>query len=240
VTTRFINKLDALVPLSDKAMHALARAMGETETFGARCDVIREGDRPGPLLIVLEGWACRYKILPSGARQILAFILPGDSCDLHGDFFAEMDHSIQTITPCLVTKIERQSVDIIFDDHPCVLKAIYISQLVEEAALRAWITSIGRRSSTERVAHLLCELYLRAHGIAGGSDEACTLPVSQVVLADALGMTPVHINRVLKQLRVAEAITIARGSLVIVNPLTLGRIAGFDGNYLRRRSHSRI
>lgn len=238
MTARFIHKLNALTPLGDQAVEALVSALGKTETLDARFDLMREGDRPGPLLIVIEGWACRYKILPNGARQILAFILPGDSCDLHVDLFPQMDHSIQTITSCVVAKIERLSIEIIFDKHPSVLKAMYIRQLVDEAALRAWITSIGRRSSIERVAHLMCELYVRARNIGVGSDQELALPLSQIILADALGMTPVHINRVLKQLRLAGAIAIARGSLVILNSLVLAQIAGFDENYLHRRMRS--
>lgn len=238
MTIRFINKLDALAPLDEVAVEAVVGAMGDTERFEARYDLMREGDRPGPLLIVLEGWACRYKILPTGARQILAFILPGDCCDLHLDFFAEMDHCIQTITPCVVAKIQRQTVEIIFDEYPAVLKAMYMSQLIDEAALRAWITSLGRRSSIERAAHLMCELYVRARNIGVGSDQGLELPLSQVVLADALGMTPVHINRVLKQLRLAGAISIARGSMVITDSQILVQIAGFDENYLSRRLRS--
>jgi len=240
VAIRFINRLNSLTPLDEVAVVALTAAISQTEAIPARHDLVREGDRPGPVLVVVEGWACRYKILPSGTRQMLAFILPGDSCDLHIDFFAQMDHNIQTITPCVVAKIERQSIEDIFDEHPSVLKAMYVSQIIEEAALRAWITSIGRRSSIERVAHLLCELFLRARNIGVGSDQELVLPLSQIILADALGMTPVHINRVLKQLRLAGAVAIARSSLVITSPPILAQVAGFDENYLQRRSRNAV
>jgi CRP-like cAMP-binding protein len=121
------------------------------------------------------------------------------------------------------------------NEHSNIARAMYVSQLADEGILRAWIVSMGRRSSIERVAHLMCELYVRAHAIDPGDDPTIALPLSQVVLADALGMTPVHINRVLKELRLAGAMELRRGSLQILEPIKLAKIAGFDENYLHRR-----
>ena len=162
VANQFITKLRKLAPLSEQAVTALSDATADPQSYEARHDLIREGDKPGPLLVILQGWACRYKILPNGSRQMLAFLLPGDCCDLHVHLLAEMDHGIQTVTPCVVAKLARHTIDTIFDEHPSVMKAMYVAQLIDEGTLRAWITSIGRRSSIERVAHLMCELYLRA------------------------------------------------------------------------------
>ncbi len=170
VENQFITKLGRLASLSDAAVSALEHATANAAAVGARRDLIREGDQPGPLLVILDGWACRYKILPNGARQMLAFLMPGDSCDLHVDLLTEMDHGIQTITPCTVAKIDRPTIETVFEQHPSVMKAMYLAQLIDEGTLRAWITSIGRRSSIERVAHLMCELYLRARNIGLGGD----------------------------------------------------------------------
>ena len=235
MANQFVTKLTKLSPLDDAAVKALSYATLAAEKFGPRHDIIREGDKPGPLLVILEGWACRYKILPKGTRQMLAFLMPGDCCDLHINLLAQMDHGIQTITPCLVAKIDRQTIDTLFESHPHIMKAMYLAQLIDEGTLRAWITSIGRRSSIERFAHLMCELYLRALNIGHKADQPLILPLSQIILADALGMTTVHINRVIKQLRAANAITVTRGNLVITNPDILVEIAGFDANYLHRR-----
>lgn len=235
MANRFIDKLVGFAPLPEGAVAMLADATAGAKIFDARHDLIREGDKPGPIFVILEGWACRYKILPNGTRQLLAFLMPGDSCDLHVYLLAEMDHGIQTLTPCLVARIDRNDMDAMFDEHPVIMKAMYLSQLIDEGTMRAWITSIGRRSSIERVAHLMCELYLRARNIGLSHEENLVLPLSQIVLADALGMTAVHINRVLKQLRLAGAMTLKRGSLVIVDPVKLIQIAGFDENYLHRR-----
>ena len=235
MTNRFIDKLRRLADLADSDIRALEAATSQPQAFGPRKDLIREGDQPGPVFIVLGGWAIRYKVLPSGSRQIMAFLMPGDACDLHIGMLAEMDHSIQTVTHATVVKIEGRAMDELMTAHPHVARAMYVSQLVDEGTLRAWIVNLGRRSSAERVAHLLLELYIR--GICSGvtKGNSIELPLSQAVLADALGMTPVHINRMLQDFRRSGAVELRRGVLRILDPATLTRVSGFDDNYLHRR-----
>ena len=235
---RFIEKLRGLADLTDKDVRALEAATSQPQSFGPRKDLIREGDQPGPVFIVLDGWVIRYKVLPSGSRQIMAFMMPGDACDLHIGMLSEMDHSIQTVTHAKVVKIQGEAMDELLTAHPGIARAMYVAQLVDEGTLRAWIVSLGRRSSAERAAHLLLELYIRGvrTGIAKGN--AIELPLSQAVLADALGMTPVHINRMLQDFRRSGAVELRRGVLSILDPATLTRISGFDDNYLHRRLRS--
>ncbi len=235
MANRFVQKLNALTDLAPADIVALQAATSRGRKYVARQDLIREGDEPGPVFVMLEGWACRYKILPSGTRQIVAFMMPGDCCDLHLNMVTEMDHSIQAITTANVATISRSEMTTMMDDYPAIARAMYTAQLIDEGVMRAWIVSMGRRSSIERVAHLMCELYLRARNLGLTSAGEFALPLSQVVLADALGMTAVHINRVLKELRLAGAMTVGRGSVNIVDPINLVQIAGFDENYLHRR-----
>lgn len=235
---RFMAKLSRFGSLDQSDLAHLAAVTSHPRSVPQRHDLIREGDRPGPVFVMLEGWACRYKILPSGTRQVLAFLMPGDTCDHRVGLLAEMDHSIQTITPALVATIAREDMDALMDHNQRIAKAVYIAQLVDEGTLRAWITSMGRRTSIERVAHLMCELYLRARNIGLTSETELTLPLSQLLLADSLGMTAVHLNRVLKELRQSGAMTLQRGSLLITDAAKLVQIAGFDENYLHRRLRS--
>jgi CRP-like cAMP-binding protein len=230
----FIDKLSGFASLSAREVAVLDAATAAPVKYTAEHDLIREGDRPGPVFVVLEGWVCRYKILPNGARQVLAYMMPGDSCDLHAGLLAAMDHSIQTITPALVATIDRVMDDMMFE-HRGIAKAMYLGQLIDEGAMRPWITSMGRRASIERVTHLMCELYLRARNVGLTLEPPFALPLSQALLADSLGMTPVHLNRVVKELRASGAMTLQRGSLIIEDPLRLTKIAGFDENYLHRR-----
>lgn len=192
------------------------------------------------MFVVLDGWACRYKVLPSGTRQIMAFLMPGDACDLNVKLLAEMDHNIQVLTSAAVATVTRAEMQALMDAHPNIASAMYSAQLVDEGIMRAWIVSMGRRSSIERVAHLMCELYLRALNIGLTSGDEFALPLSQLVLADALGMTAGHINRVLKDLRLQGAMALQRGSVTILDPRKLVQIAGFDENYLHRRMRQTV
>ncbi|WP_260600090.1 Crp/Fnr family transcriptional regulator [Sphingomonas endolithica] len=231
----FVQKLSGLAELTVADASALEKATSNPRRYVAKQDLIREGDEPGPMFVVLDGWVCRYKVLPSGTRQIMAFLMPGDACDLHIKLLEQMDHSIQAITTATVATVTRDQMHVMMRDHPNVASAMYMAQLVDEGIMRAWIVSMGRRSAAERVAHLICELYLRARNIGLTGEGEFDLPLSQSVLADALGMTTVHINRVLKELRLAGAMSVKRGSVTILNPNKLVQIAGFDENYLHRR-----
>ncbi len=235
MTNRFIEKLRGLAELSSDGVRALELATSQPRAFRPREDLIREGDQPGPVFIVLKGWAIRYKVLPSGSRQIMAFLMPGDACDLHIGMLAEMDHSIQTVTQAEVVKIEGAAMDELMAAHPSIARAMYVAQLVDEGTLRAWIVSLGRRSSAERAAHLLLELYIRGVRAGFARQNQIDFPLSQAVLADALGMTPVHINRILQDFRRTGAVELQRGILRIHDPATLTRISGFDDSYLHRR-----
>lgn len=232
---RFISKLRGFATLNEGDVAALTRATANGRWVPPRHDLIREGDRPGVVFVILQGWACRYKILPNGTRQVLAYLMPGDSCDLHIALLAEMDHSIQTITKVRVATIDRRDMDAILEDHRGIARALYIGQLIDEGTMRAWITSMGRRTSVERVAHLMCELYLRARTIGLIEETRFEVPVSQRLLADSLGMTAVHLNRVVKKLRLENALILSRSSVTITDPQKLAQLAGFDENYLHRR-----
>ncbi len=231
---RFVEKLGRYVDLSAAEIEALELLTGPGRQVAGKVDLIREGDQPGPVLIMIDGWAMRYKILPNGSRQVTAFMMPGDACDLHVGLLAEMDHSIQTLTASHVASISRSNMDQLFDEHRGIARAMYIAQLADEGTLRSWIVSMGRRSGMERVAHLICELYVRGQSMQR-DDAECEMPFSQTVLADALGMTPVHINRMLRDLRERDIIAMRRNCITILNPTALASVAGFDENYLHRR-----
>ena len=236
----FINKLCGYGPLSPDDLSWLEDACATPRIFSARHDLIREGDRPGSVFVLLDGWACRYKLLPEGGRQIIAFMMPGDCCDMRVSLLDEMDHSLATITSARVAMITSTQIEMLLLSRPAITRALMWSQLVDEAIMRAWIVSIGRRGSVERLAHLMCELYIRARDIGLAKDNNIRLPLTQIVLGDALGLTAVHVNRVLRQLKTERVMDIKGGTLTITNPDKLADIAGFDGNYLHRRLSSMI
>lgn len=231
----FVQKLSGYAPLTAEDAALLESACEGARAVSARYDLIREGDKPGPVFVVLEGWACRYKLLPEGGRQIMAFLMPGDFCDMHVAVLDEMDHSIATLTAARVATVARPQMEKLIAASSRLTHAFWRSQLIDEATLRAWIVSMGRRGSVERVAHLMCEIYVRARNIGLANGARIEFPLTQIVLADALGLTPVHVNRVLRKLRLAGAMEIGKGTLILADPAALARIAGFDDNYLHRR-----
>lgn len=231
----FISKLSAHGPLPEEDVALLRRACVHQKSVSARKDLIREGDEPGPLFVVLEGWACRYKLMPEGTRQITAFLMPGDCCDLHASVLDTMEHSIATITPARVAMVDRARMEELILTRPALTRAFWWAQLVDEDTLRAWIASMGRRNSLQRVAHLMCELYIRARNVGLVDGGRFELPLTQEVIGDAIGLTAVHVNRVLRKLRLAGTMHLKSGSLLIEDAAKLAEVAGFDDSYLHRR-----
>lgn len=239
MTNAFVEKLRGYAPMSAADEVLLGDACRHPRTFPPNYDLILEGDEPGPVFVILAGWACRYKILPGGGRQIISFMMPGDFCDMHVAVLAEMDHSIATLTEATVVTIPRQQMEALVEVRPNLSKAFWWTQLVDAGVLRATIVSMGRRTSLERVAHLLCELCFRMGNIGIAAQETFVMPFTQIVLADAVGMTPVHVNRVVRKLRALGALDVGVATLIIADISLLAQMAGFDDNYLHRRLRPR-
>ena len=235
VVNPFVSKLRKLADLTACDVAVLEMLIAHPRQYGPKKILVREGDELDAVMVVLEGWLCRYTLLPSGSRRIAAFLLPGDACDFHHGLPAVTAHNIQAITSARAVFVAGDEMRTLMKEHPRIAQAIYRARLVGEGALRAWIVSIGRRSTIERVAHWTCELYLRALATDQPLGTGVSLPLSQQVLADSLGVTSVHVNRVLKGLRSSGAIAVDRGTLTVVEPVALAMAAGFDKNYLLRR-----
>ena len=227
-------KLRTVADLGEGDRAALDQICAAAREIGARCNIIREGDRPDHVHLIVEGWAARYKLLSGGERQITAFLMPGDFCDLHVTILGEMDHSIATLTRARVAFIPREAIDRLLD-RPNLARALCWATLVDEAVLRSWIVNVGRRDAFAAVGHLICELYMRMRNIGLAEDHHFELPLTQEEIADALGLTPVHVNRVLQRLRAGKLISLKRRALAILDYPRLEQEAGFSANYLHLR-----
>jgi CRP-like cAMP-binding protein len=231
VDTPLIAKLETRARLTERDRDDLNALYSSAREIGARRNIIREGDRPDHVLLMVEGWAARYKLLPDGARQITAFLIPGDFCDIHATLLDEMDHGITTLTRSRVAFIERGKMDSL-TERPSLAKAFWWTTLVDEAVLRNWIVNIGRRDAYEAIGHLICELYVRLKNVGLVEDHRYDLPLTQEEIGDALGLTPVHVNRVLQRLRSEDLISFRHGLLTIHDYQRLERASGFNANYL--------
>ncbi|ACA20476.1 transcriptional regulator, Crp/Fnr family [Methylobacterium sp. 4-46] len=231
--TYLIRKLEQFTRLSSDDKQALERAAsGKLRRFSSREDIIREGEAPRRVNLILDGWACRYKVLEDGRRQIAAFLLPGDLCDIRMFILKHMDHSVGTLSPATVVEIPRETILDLTDNFPRLSRALWWYSLVEEATQREWTTNLGQRDALERMAHLLCEVFIRLRGIGLTDGTSCELPVTQAELADATGLSTVHVNRTLQDLR-ARGLVILRGKTLTVPDLeALQDAALFSPNYL--------
>ena len=220
----------------DQADLALLDAVvGKSRTVPPYVDLISEGDKPGDVHLVLRGFACRYKILQDGRRQIMAYLVPGDLCDLHVYLLDHMDHSVGTLAECQVVDVSRSSIQQLLE-RPAIARAMLMSTMVDEGMLREWLVNIGQRQAEPRIAHLLCELLARLRSVGLVSDGRYTLPLTQVELADTMGVTPVHMNRVVQSLRRKSLISLSGDQLTVLNAKGLEQEAGWNPNYLHLRA----
>ena len=230
--TPLIMKLEHFLPLPDQDKEWLNSLVLRSDEFPPHSDIIREGEMPNGVFVVIAGHACRYKILPDGSRQILDFMFPGDKTELHSLLLKATDHGIFTLGPTTIAQINRDRLIADMFDHPQVAVALWWNALQREAILRERITAIGRRDAYARVAHLLCEMFERLRLVGETADHNYTLPMTQAELGDALGISEVYVNRMLRRLQNEKLIVSDRRILRIPNLEALKRAAEFDARYL--------
>lgn len=226
-----ILKLEMFASLPEADRRLLDKMILGARAVGPHIDLASEGDAPNEASLVLEGFACRYKLLKNGRRQIMAYLIPGDFCDLQVFILKTRDHSIGTLSHCRVVSISQQQIFELMQ-RPAIALAFLMCALVDEATLREWLLNIGARDAAERVAHLLCELLLRLQSVGLANGSRYELPITQSELADTMGLSVVHISRVLRRLRANGLITLNGKKLVILDVAKLKEFSGFNPNYL--------
>ena len=227
-----IVKLESILILTEEERAAILRLPMHVMQVRADQDIVREGDRPTRSFALLEGFACTYKTTDAGKRQITAFHIPGDIPDLQSLHLKTLDNSVQTITPCRVGFIQREDLRELCHAYPRLADAFWRETLIDGAVYREWVLNVGQREAYGRLAHLLCELMTRMRAVGLVQGHTCELPMTQSELGDALGLSTVHVNRTLQDLRGAGLITLKGGSLTVDDWDGLVRVAGFDLTYL--------
>jgi CRP-like cAMP-binding protein len=227
-----LRKLANFTELSEEEKKAVEECCDDVRYFAAGEDVISQGDRTGGVKLLLEGFACRYKVLEDGRRQVVAYFVPGDLCDLRVFILKRMDHSIGAVSASKVATLSPENVLRLTHTYPTLTRALWWSTLVEEAIAREWIVNVGQRNALERMAHLFCELLYRFRAVGLNEGMSCTLPLTQVELAETLGLSSVHVNRTLQALRKRKLITLENGTLTIENFEELKELSFFNPDYL--------
>jgi CRP-like cAMP-binding protein len=228
---RLIRKLEHCAPLASEEKRALEDACSTIKQVAARSDLICEGDAAQRVHVILDGFACRYRIQPDGRRQVVGLLLPGDMCDVRICILKRMDHSIGTWSNVRAAQISREVVEDLLE-FPRLARAFWWSTLVEESITREWVVNVGHRTAFERMAHLLCEIFERLHTVGLTRGHSCDLPLTQSGLSDALALSAVHVNRVLMDMRSKGLITLRNQQLTLLDYESLRSISGFDARYL--------
>jgi CRP-like cAMP-binding protein len=227
-----IRKLESIFDLTDEERQALQDLPMQVAALREDQDIVREGDRPSRCCLILSGFACTYKMTAQGKRQIVSFNITGDIPDLQSLHLKVLDNSVATLNPCSVGFITHEDLRKLCNRFPRITSAFWRETLIDAAIFREWVTNVGRREGVPRMAHVLCELMVRLRAVGLVEDHSCDLPITQVEFADALGFTPVHVNRVFQQMR-AEGLIVTQGTrLTIPDWDKLKEVGEFDPTYL--------
>jgi CRP-like cAMP-binding protein len=227
-----LRRLERRSPLDKAAREALLSLPHTARKLTPSAHIVRDGDRPDHVCLLLAGFAHRYKLTGEGGRQIISIHMASEFVDLQNGLLSVADHSVQTLTEAEVAFIPRRAVEELMLANADIARALWIDTLIDASIFREWVVNVGRRDSRARVAHILCEFSLRLEAAGLATNHHYELPMTQEQLADAVGLTSVHVNRVLKQLGEEGLISRDRRSIVIEDWMRMREAGDFNERYL--------
>lgn len=229
---KLTRRLAQFRPLPTEERLALAATLSVERAFDPREEMMQERRAVDGAHLIVEGFACRCKLLADGRRQILGILLPGDLCGLRGLLVGRMNHSVVALSQVRASLLPAAALTGAIGRHPRLARALWWLTALEESISREWLVNVGYRNAYERVAHLLCELYWRLAAVGLAQDDRCRLPLTQTELGDAVALSAVHINRTLMGMRRAGLVRMHGGTLELLDRDALQAVAGFDPAYL--------
>lgn len=232
VIDKLLLKIRKRYRFSDEEARLLRSLLKETEEFGPGDIIAPEDQKISFSSLLVEGLACRSKYLENGDRQIMEIDVPGDFVDLHSYPLEWLDHSVTALTRCTIAKLPHEKITELIRTSERLGRIFWFATMVDASIHREWLVSLGKRSALERIAHLFCELYYRLRVVDLTDGLSYALPLTQAELAEALGLTPVHVNRMLRQLSEQKLVTFRNKTVEIHDLKQLERAAGFDPSYL--------
>lgn len=219
---------------------AYAEALGTPRTFAAGEEIAREGESADRCAVLLEGFAKRTRVQADGNAQILSFVLPGDMCDLQTLLLNPFDHTVSALMPTRIAYLPHAVFRRLIVQHPGLALSFWRESLIDAAIFREWMVNIATRDAYTRLSHLLCEIYVRMDA-AGLIDKlGYGLPLSQQLLADATGLTVVHVNRTLKRLKNEGLVTVRPRAVAIHDWNGLSAAGGFNPAYLHSKAVRKV
>jgi CRP-like cAMP-binding protein len=227
-----LDKFERRAPLDESDRSALLNLPYRSQTVEPSKYIVREGNTATHSAVIVSGFAVRHKVTLDGARQIFSFHIPGDFVDLEASLLATVDHSVQALTRCELALVATGAIQELVNKHPNIGRAMWIDTLVDSAIAREWVVNVGRRDARARIAHLLCEFARRLEVAGLASRDGYELPMTQEHLADATGLTSVHVNRTLKGLESEGLVERAKRFVRILDWERMRSVAGFNELYL--------
>jgi len=227
-----IEKLDRLATLSDEDRDLLAALPYSVEAVPSATVLVREGTSISRCCLLVEGYACRHKTTAEGKRQIVSFHLPGELLDIQHLLLARADHNVEAITEAKIAWVSTEKLKALAFERPDIGQALWLDVLIDASIFREWVLNVGRRDAKTRIAHMLCEFGARAIKAGVETEGELKLPLTQEQIADATGLTTVHVNRMLRALREDGALSVASRGVHITDFRLLRDLAEFDPSYL--------
>lgn len=227
-----LRRLEKVVELSPQEAEAILSLPLTIRDVRPGQEIVREGDRPTQACLILEGLSYRFRIVGNGSRQIFSYHIPGDIPDLQSLYLERMDHSLSALTRSKVAYIPHRTLYQIIEAHPRIGGYLWRETLIDGSIFREWMSNIGRRSALSRIAHVICELFVRYQSIGMANGMTFPFAVTQSVLGDAQGLSVVHVNRVMKELKAEKLIRQGRGELTILDWDRLVAVGDFERDYL--------
>ncbi len=230
--SRALARLERLSALGPDERSALIAQMGDSRLYERKACIERQAEPARAVSILVSGLACAVRMLDDGRQMNVAIYVPGDFMNLTAHFAGISRASLFALTPVKVLQIASASISGLFAQYPGLERALLRNMIMDGAIAQEWMIGMGRRSALQRLAHFLCEVFVRLQRVGLASADECEFPLTQDTLADTLGLSVVHTNRMLQQLRGESLITLQHGRLVILDWQGLARSGGFDPDYL--------
>lgn len=232
---RFVAKLRSRQALNEEDETMLRQAGWVQRRYGRHDVIVRAGEQLDQCHLLLSGFTARCHVDSAGERQIVGIGVPGDLLDIHGTILGRLDQDIIALSPCEIAALPHTKVKALTHRSAAIQKIFWLQAAVEYSIQSGWLQALGTKRGPAKIAHIFCEMQLRLELVGIATKMGFPLPLSQQELADYAGMTHVHLNRCLKELREAGMVTFAQGWVKVHDLEAMKRLARFDDSYLNLR-----
>jgi len=234
VLAALLRRLNTVSGLDDADIAAIRALPINVRHWDAGRTIVSDGERPTDCCLVIEGFCVRAKTILDGQRQILSIHIPGEIPDLQSLHLHRMDHDLIAVAPSTLGFISHTSMRALTRTNPNIAEVLWRDTLIDSAIFREWIVNVGQRPAASRLAHTVVELRRRLAVIGREAGDTFEMPLTQEQISEALGITPVHANRIIRQLRDDGIVDINRGRVTVLNEAKLADLAQFDDRYLHQ------